>query len=413
MSEEGLFQFCASTIDRMKERHRRDNEEFQRREREERRRLEAEARRREEQRRLEKEARRREEQPRLEKEQRRREEEARLEEERLEEERLQRLDDKRKIFRGEEEARARQVLRELAAGGRPAPGLDIERPVPPPGPEFNGSAPPPAPEKDLSAECRRFFRRIQDLNASAAARHASLMEEVEAGTTPRRLGLILDDIKLSYGRELTLAARANCLRRELRDMLAASEARAQPEDFQARLRALLSAADLTEEDVLAARREFDDLADTRARRAVLENISGEAGKILKEMGYQVMDAEGLTLDRTQYLATPDPDCRIQCYINSRSGRAAFKQVRVVASEAEAEIPPTDYQKALDRKKGEKWCRTFDLMRDRLNEAGYPIEIMLRREPGQGDLPVVADNRLADGRRQSAAPAIKAQEQKLS
>jgi hypothetical protein len=164
---------------------------------------------------------------------------------------------------------------------------------------------------------------------------------------------------------------------------------------------------------MAAWREFDDLAAIKARRAVLESLAGVAGEILTEMGYQVMDAEGLTLDQTQYLATPDPDCRIQCYINSQSGRVAFKQVRVVASEAEADIPLTDYQKALDRKKGEKWCRTFDLMRERLNEAGYPIDIILRREPGQGDLPVVTDNRLADGRRQSTAPAITAQEQKLS
>jgi len=235
------------------------------------------------------------------------------------------------------------------------------------------------------------------------------MKEVEAGAGPQRLNLILDDLKLSYGRELTLAARTNCLRQEVVDMLGETGT----QDFQARLRALLASADLTEEDVLAARREFEDLAAAKAKRAVLETITNETGRILKEMGYQVMDAQGLALDQTQYLATPDPDCRIQCYINSQSGKVAFRQVRVVANEAEAAAPPSEYQKALDRKKGEKWCRTFDRLRERLDEAGYPMEIMLRREPGQGELPVVTDERLADGRRLVAASAPKTQEQKIS
>jgi len=371
MSEEGFVQYYLPTSQRLAENVRRYAEELARRQLDE--------------------------QNRLEKEQRRQEEEER----RREEERQKCLDDKRKIFRGEEEARAREILREMAAANRSAP--EIKPPVPPPGPEFNDS------EKDLGAECRRFFRRIQGLNDSAAARHASLMKEVEAGAGPQRLNLILDDLKLSYGRELTLAARANCLRQELKDMLD----EAGPEDFQARLRALLASASLTEDEVLAARREFEDLAAAGAKRAVLETITNETGRILQEMGYQVMDSEGLALDQTQYLATPDPDCRIQCYINSQSGKAAFRQVRVVASEAEAAAPPSDYQKALDREKGEKWCRTFDRLRERLNEAGYPIEIMLRREPGQGELPVVTDERLADGRRRATASAPKAQERKIS
>ena len=373
--------------------------------------------------------------------------------------------------------------------------------------------------KELSAECRLFFERIQNLNRAAAAGSESLMKEVEAGTTLQRLDLILDDLELRYGREQALAdranwfrqelaemlaagqagpesfqarlrsllgtanlteedvvaarrefqglaaganssrqelkeilaacqagvhpesfrarlraligaadltpndvaaarlefddlaARANCFRKELAEMLAACEAG--PESFRARLRALLVAADLTEKDVLAARSEFDDLAAQKAARAVLENISSQAGRILREMGYQVMDSAGLAPDRTQYLATPDQDCRIQCYINSQSGKMAFRQVRVVASQAEAAAPPTEYQKALDRDKGEKWCRAFDLMRERLNKAGHPIDIMLRREPGQGELPVVIDESLAGSGRLAAASAPRAREEKRS
>jgi hypothetical protein len=344
-----------------------------------------------------------------------REEQLRLEEEqrRQEEERQGRLEEKRKILRKEEEARTKQVMLELAAKNQPAPRVEIERTLPASISEIKDSALPPAPERDLNADCRRIFDRLKSLNNSAATRHDSLMKEVEAGTDPKRLSLILDDLKLSYGRELTLAARNNCLRREVKDLLAACKAGVHPEDFQAKLRALLGADNLTEEDVQAAWIEFDDLSAKKDKLALLGNMAGMAGKVLKEMGYQVMDAEGLTLDHTQYLTTPDPKCRIQCYINSQSGRVAFKQVRVVASEAEAAAPLTDYQKALDRKNGEAWCQTFDRMLDRLNEAGYPIEIMLRREAGHGELPVVTDDLLASGRRQARSPAVTTQKQNLS
>jgi hypothetical protein len=52
------------------------------------------------------------------------------------------------------------------------------------------------------------------------------------------------------------------------------------------------------------------------------------------------------------------------------------------------------------------------MLKRLNDSGYPIEVIFRREAGQGDLPVVTDERLAD-RRQAVAPAGQAREQKLT
>jgi len=321
-----------------------------------------------------------------------------------------------------EKAKNEQFMKDYAEANKPVPGPEIKRQSPSPGPEVKVTAPPPAPDKDLSAECRRFFERIQGLNGSAAARHASLMKEVEAGTSPQRQGLILDALKLCYGEEITLTARTNCLREELREMLAACKAVPLPECFQARLRALIESPNLTALNVSDISREFDELAaakpeldgqaDARAKRAVLENFSAEAGKILKEMGYQVMDSQGLPLDQTHYLATPDPDCRIQFYINSQSGKMTFKQVRVVASEAEAAAQPSDYQKALDQKKGEKWCQTFDRLRERLDKAGYSIDTMSRREPGQGELPVVIDKRLAE-RRQEAASAPKAQEQNRS
>lgn len=249
----------------------------------------------------------------------------------------------------------------------------------------------------LIEECHRLYRRLQHLNPDSAAAHNHLMAEIETSTEstkpdPKRLSLIMDELKLSYGRELTTAVRTRCHQEELAEMLAAADALGCPASFITRIKTTVAAQVITEEEALPLWQDFFELANQIAeknRRRAISEAAQAAQKFLAELGYEVLDSQSgpLELDQAGYLSTPNPDYLIECRMDSRGG-LAFKQVKVAVSETEAIAPLSDYQRQVDLENGRAWCRAHEEMLSKLKAAGYVIDVKFLQEPGKSSLPIL-------------------------
>jgi hypothetical protein len=252
--------------------------------------------------------------------------------------------------------------------------------------------------KELLDSCLILSEQIKKLNPVAAKAHQSLLARLEGESSVSRLSLIQEDLKLSLGREITLAARNSLYREEAMAILAYVAENPFFAAFGRQVEAILSRAILREEDIESIRSMLLSQATEYERMSnearIMENGRKAASVALEAFskeGSGLLESPGIAIGQSLYLSTPSPDFRVEFRLD-RKGGLTLKLVRVAADLIEANIPLDSTLMARAASIGEHFRREAYGLVDTLNRSGLSAKVLYVQELGQVDLPVLVDSR---------------------
>jgi flagellar biosynthesis chaperone FliJ len=124
-------------------------------------------------------------------------------------------------------------------------------------------------------------------------------------------------------------------------------------------------------------------------------FAGKVKETLEELGYKILeDADGasgadtLAPGEVRYLESPYDGYRVMAKIDE-DGALTARLVRV-AEDGEHTRHETGDRDASDNEAGAKWCADFDRFLEKMKQAGLPMDVTLRKEPGEAEIMTIAD-----------------------
>jgi hypothetical protein len=125
----------------------------------------------------------------------------------------------------------------------------------------------------------------------------------------------------------------------------------------------------------------------------LESITDEfaaekIGKVLDELGYSLVDADGkgFAAKEVNYIESPYEGYQVKVKVD-KGGTLSTRLVRVVDSEEEKNSP-SEYQIQKDIEVGKKWCKDLDAFHEKLKSEGFEFKTTFRKEPEEQPLDIV-------------------------
>jgi predicted nucleic acid-binding Zn-ribbon protein len=146
---------------------------------------------------------------------------------------------------------------------------------------------------------------------------------------------------------------------------------------------------------------YEDIAKFVSENAesIADSIfAGKVERALAELGYEILPdehaetraaAEALAPGSVRYLESPYEGYRVMVKTDKR-GTVATRLVRAEGEGAENRSGPD--QEAADREAGKKWCRDFDGFLEKMSEIGLPLDVSVRKEPGEAEVLAVTDKK---------------------
>jgi hypothetical protein len=139
---------------------------------------------------------------------------------------------------------------------------------------------------------------------------------------------------------------------------------------------------------------YEDLARYAAGREKEIADALFAGKVkeaLEELGYEILEdvdgaggADTLAPGEVRYLESPYDGYRVMAKVDA-GGSLTTRLVRVAEDDEHASD-----RDAGDSAAGAKWCADFDRFLDKMRQAGLPMDVTLRKEPGEAEIMTIAD-----------------------
>jgi hypothetical protein len=159
--------------------------------------------------------------------------------------------------------------------------------------------------------------------------------------------------------------------------------------------ALARVAGISEKEVTPLRKEYFRLLRQELENREREIFVEETMKTLAAKGYSLLDSKGekvipkLQPGNTYYLGGINSDYRIKCDVGD-DYELKLQQMRVTSSRQEALAPISDYQKAVEKEEGEKWCAILKDIASKLASSDVEVDRVVLREPGE-KIPVIVDS----------------------
>jgi len=239
------------------------------------------------------------------------------------------------------------------------------------------------PTQKLMASIDEFKEKIAKYDAS--------YERFEDITTQskEKLQMVLDSIKLDYGKAKEIAIWSDIYKEDLAK-LASLELSA---EVQERISLLQKQERITKEAFQSIADEVNAIILAQQERAILiEALKDNLGT----MGYSVVD-EASTIRKLEngeiiYLDTDEEDYKIMLKLSDEM-KISTRVVRIVATQ-EAKENVTSYQRQEDIEAAKKWCSSYDRLTNLLRVNGIEVDTTLRVEPQDDTVLYMVDKSLA-------------------
>jgi hypothetical protein len=261
----------------------------------------------------------------------------------------------------------------------------------------------------IASEIRDWADRISQMDKSEGEKLRPLIEGLSAGTKfPDRLALIRRQLRGAWGALREKAASTAFFRETLEELmktLSVSPGALESAEGARLVRRYeaLCGGDMDKEAKFIDRVEFMELYEDIAKFAYTRDEDGadaffvrKVEKTLAEMGYELVSDEldwseggglaALRPDEARYLESPYDGYRAMLKVGS-NGAVTTRLVRLEAGDGET-LRGAD-QDVKDREAGEKFCRDLDCFLERMKESGLPLDVTLRKEPGEAEVLAVA------------------------
>jgi hypothetical protein len=266
----------------------------------------------------------------------------------------------------------------------------------------------PAPPADGGAqkklkmvlEIRDFAGRIAMMESAEGEALRPMLENLSADTLfPDRLKRLHSQTKAKWGELRERTALSAFFRETLSDLMGAlresgasggaldsGEGRA----LALRYEKTVSAPIIKREDAMAL---YESIALFMRSHADGETDALFIKKLesaLSEMGYELLSDEGpeeLTPDKAHYLISPFNGYKVMLRVSS-GGELAVRLVRDAES-GDAGSSESPAQAIRDLDVGGRFCGDVDRFLGRMSEMGFPLDVTVRREPGETEIMTAA------------------------
>ncbi|MDD5092236.1 MAG: hypothetical protein PHQ23_15150 [Candidatus Wallbacteria bacterium] len=249
-------------------------------------------------------------------------------------------------------------------------------------------------------EIRDFHRKIIVLDREAATG----LDEIVTGAFSEKFEPRLDAVRLQVQavyQSLKKRAFLTKMRRdELENMTKALVLYGDPGSLGDKLSQLRESELITDAAFDGARAEFQatlsGLMEEKMKAEVAAKLARGVSESLCELGYNVDDGsesdlvQKLGSGEVVYLDSAWDGYRVM--LRYQGDELVVRLVRVVATEAERQS--TEYQLQKDYEIAEKWCADYDRFLQKLHSIGLPLDVKLRKEPGEEHLTVIVDQQAA-------------------
>ncbi|MDR0654116.1 MAG: hypothetical protein LBG12_12545, partial [Synergistaceae bacterium] len=259
---------------------------------------------------------------------------------------------------------------------------------------------------EIRRDIRDYASRISMLDETEGRRAAALALKADAETKfPEKLADLRRQIKTLWGTVREREASASFFRdtlSELKDDLSnAGKSFETPEGLK-----LMRRCDAMREAKYIERTDFMSLYEDLAKYAAKHEhdiantlFAGKVKEALEELGYEILEdidgADALVPDEVRYLESPYDGYRVMAKIDE-GGALTARLVRV-AEDGEH----TRESDASDNEAGTKWCKDFDRFLEKMKDAGLPMDVTLRKEPGDAEIMTITDAEPTAGKTRKA------------
>jgi hypothetical protein len=148
---------------------------------------------------------------------------------------------------------------------------------------------------------------------------------------------------------------------------------------------------------------YEDLARyaaSREKEIADALFAGKVKEALEELGYDILEdidgagAGALVPGEARYLESPYDGYRVMAKVDA-GGSLTARLVRVAEDGEHASGSDTSDNAASDSDTsdsavGAKWCADVDRFLDKMRQAGLPMDVTLRQEPGEAEIMTVTD-----------------------
>jgi hypothetical protein len=253
---------------------------------------------------------------------------------------------------------------------------------------------------EIRRDIRDFASRISTLDETEGKRAEAIAQKSEAETRFHdKLEDLRRQIKTLWGTVREREALTSFFRDtlgELKDDLAnAGKSFESPEGMKLMQRcdAMCGAKYIERTDFMNL---YEDLARYTAGREkdIADALfAGKVKEALEELGYEILedvdgasgaDADTLAPGEVRYLESPYDGYRVMAKVDA-GGTLTTRLVRVVENDEH-----TSDSEVCDRAAGAKWCVDFDRFIEKMRQAGLPMDVTLRKEPGEAEIMTIAD-----------------------
>jgi hypothetical protein len=165
---------------------------------------------------------------------------------------------------------------------------------------------------------------------------------------------------------------------------------------------MLGARHIEREDFMNLYEDLARYAASREKEIADALFAGKVKEALEELGYEILEdidgagADALVPGEARYLEAPYDGYRVMAKVDA-GGSLTARLVRVAKDGEHESGSDTSDNDASDSDTsasasavGAKWCADVDRFLDKMKQAGLPMDVTLRQEPGEAEIMTVTD-----------------------
>jgi hypothetical protein len=256
---------------------------------------------------------------------------------------------------------------------------------------------------EIRRDIRDFASRISTLDETEGRRAEAMAQKAGAETKfPDKLEDLRRQVKILWGtvreREASTSFFRDTLNELKNDLSNAGKSFATPEGMK-----LMQRCDATRGAKYIERADFMNLYEDLARytagreKEIADALfAGKVKEALEELGYDILEdidgasgADTLVPGEVRYLESPYDGYRVMTKIDA-GGSLTARLVRIAENDEQTGGSEASDNDASDSEAGAKWCADFDRFLDKMRQEGLPMDVTLRKEPGEAEIITITD-----------------------
>lgn len=252
----------------------------------------------------------------------------------------------------------------------------------------------------IKEEIYTFSNKIKNLDEEVFSELNILIEETNESKYEQRLAIIMDQIKLKYGKLKEQIAETNVYKYNLVKLMGVISNFRGSEELLNQITSLLLNKYIDKNNFDELSRRLNEFVahsqNTELIKAKKSEFIGKVKNTLEGLGYGVIDdtqekqdiIPKLEKGEIVYLDTEWKEYKIMLKIDEKS-QIATRMVKFVSSEDEKTNVST-YQRQKDAEITKKWCKDYDRFLENMKDQGVNLDIKVRKEVEEEPVMYIVD-----------------------